>query len=324
MKVCLAVIFFLAACSRPVPLKAVRAAKADVEETVTTISSGTVHAKQQAVLGFAVTGRVAKIHVKAGDVVKEGQALAELENSDLKAIFKDAQSEHRRNQSLYGEKLISKVALDQSRKAVDVARANLDRAVIAAPFDGLVTEVNLEVGEAPSQAGRAPIRLIDQSARLLKGDIDEVDLAKVKEGQVARIRIPAVGTKPFSAKVSKVVPFVDTTKDQDRTSQIELEMQQTEERIPVGASAEVEIITDKRDKVLAVPSRIVLGTLEARYVFRVVDGRLVKTPVKVGVGNYDRTEILAGLSEGEVVAYPAEDRELSDGLKAKAEIATWP
>lgn len=314
----------MAGCSKPVKLKAVKAVKTDVEETVTTISSGTVHAKQQAVLGFASTGRVKKIYVNAGDVVKEGQPLAELESLDLKTIFKDAQSEHQRNQQLFDEKLVSRVALDESRKGLEVARSNLGRAVITAPFAGMVTEVNLEIGESVGQGGKPPVRLIDQLPRMLKGEIDEVDLAKVKEGQPARVRIPAVGPKPFQAKVSKVVPFIDTTKDQDRTSPIELQMEQTEERVPVGASAEVEIVTNHRAGVLAVPSRLILGSQENRYVFRYAGGTVQKVPVKIGVGNYDRSEILSGLAEGDVIVFPAEDRELTDGLKATVEMATWP
>jgi RND family efflux transporter MFP subunit len=314
----------LLSCTKAVPLKAVKAVKADVEETVTTISSGTVEAQQQAVLGFASTGRVAAIHVKAGDVVKAGQTLAELESGDLKSILKEAQAEYQRNQKLYAEKLVSKVALDESRKALEVARAGSTRATIIAPFDGMVTEVNLQLGESVGQGAKPPVRLVDEKPRLLKGEIDEVDLAKVKEGQIARVRIPAAGTKAFEAKVSKVVPFIDTTKEQDRTSQIELQMEATEQRIPVGASAEVEIITNRKGGVIAVPSRLILGSQENRYVFKLAGSSLAKTPVKIGIGNYDRSEILSGLAEGDVVVYPSEDKELSDGLKAKAEIQPWP
>ncbi len=314
----------LIGCTRAVPLKAVKVTKADVEETVTTINSGTVEARQQAVLGFGATGRVAAIHVKAGDVVKAGQVLAELENIDLKMIFKEAQGEYQRNQKLFQEKLVSRVALDESRKALEVARATQGRSVVTAPFDGMVTEVNLELGESVGQGTKAPLRLVDQLPRLLKGEIDEVDLAKVKEGQSARVRIPAVGTKSFQAKVSRVVPFIDTTKEQDRTSQIEMEMEATEERIPVGASAEVEIITSRRPGVLAVPSRLVLGSQEGRYVFKVGDGHLIRSAVKIGIGNYDRSEIVSGVAENEVVVYPGEDKELVDGLKVKAEIIPWP
>ncbi len=315
----------VAGCTGAVSLKAVKVAKSDVEETVTTINSGTVGAKQQAVLGFGTTGRIASIHVRAGDVLKAGHVLAELENNDLKTIFRDAQAEFQRAQKLFAEKLVSRVALDEVRKALEVARSNFSRSVITAPFDGMVTEVNLELGESVGGPGaKAPVRLVDQQPRLIKGEIDEVDLAKVKETQVARVRIPAVGDKVFQAKLSRVVPFIDTTKEQDRTSQIELEMEPTEERIPVGASAEVEIVTNRHSGVLAIPSRLVLGSLEGRYVFKLVGSRLSRTLVKIGVGNYDRSEVISGLGEGDVVVYPSEDKELKDGLKAKAEIVAWP
>ena len=81
--------FFLLACNTgpKKPLKAVHPARTRVESTITTISSGTVEAEQQAVLGFTTPGRVAQILVHVGDRVDRGQLLARLENTDLLAVY---------------------------------------------------------------------------------------------------------------------------------------------------------------------------------------------------------------------------------------------
>jgi HlyD family secretion protein len=326
-------LFFLGtlvtACHQRPKLKGVRAVATTVESTVTTISSGTVTAEQQAVLAFGVVGRVSKIRVHLGDTVTQGQVIAELENSDLQVVADDAVREAQRSKKLFGEGLVSQVALDEAKRASELARVNLDKTMIKAPFAGVITELNLELGESSSVGSavtKSPVRLVDLKPRIIKGDIDEVDLGKVHVGQKARVRIPAAGPSPFTALVRKVVPYVDTTKEQDRTSQIELTVDDAgrKEPVPVGASAEIEIVIDRKEGALAVPSRLVLGSGASRYLFRMDGDRLRKTEIKPGVGNYDRLEIVGGLKEGDVVVYPSDDAELVDGLKAKVETTPWP
>lgn len=327
IRLLLPLLLLLSACTKTPKLKAIHPAEASVETTVTTISSGTVEAENMATLGFGVSGRVARVSVKAGERVKAGQVLAELENADLRTIYREAQKENERAEKLLEEGLLSKVAFQDAIKAFEVARMNYDRSVIRAPFEGVVTEVNLRVGElsGPQSPGAAkPIRVIDEKPRLVKGDIDEVDLARVKAGQPARIRVPAARAEAFSAKVSRVVPFVDTTKEQDRTSQIELRMESAETEIPVGASAEIEIVTSAKEKTLAVPARVVLGSGKGRYVYLVRDGKLVKQTVETGIGNYDRVEILKGVGAQDTVVYPSEEADLGDGVRVQAELTPWP
>jgi HlyD family secretion protein len=320
-----------AACSRRPAVKTVDAARTRVESTVTTTSSGTVEAEQQAVLGFTAAGRVSRVFVRAGDRVRRGQRLAQLDNADLETIRDDAERELKRAQELFDSGLVSRVALDDARKAFEVARASFDRTVIGAPFDGVVTEVNLEAGglaqpAAATAAAPAPIRIVDLKPRLVRGDIDEVDLAKVRLGSPARIRVQAVRPEPFEAVVSRVVPFVSSVREQDRTSEVEFRVTPEKEPVllPVGASADIEIVIASKEDALAVPSRAVLGRSGNRSVLRVRDGRVARAPVKTGIGNYDRTEILSGLEEGDTVAFPPEDVDLEDGARIRAEPLKWP
>ncbi len=317
-------LFSSVSCTRRPTLKAVNVSEASTEATVTTISSGTVEAEQQAVLGFSTTGRIAKVNVKAGDKVQKGDNLAELDNKDLVSIANEAKAEMNRSQQLYRSMLISKSALDTAKKNHEVAQANLDRAIIHAPFSGLVTEVNLEVGELFSQnAVKTPLRLVDLQERIIKGEIDEIDLGKVKIGQNARVKVPAVRPEAFKAIVNRVVPYVSTTREQDRSSQIELKITEAQDLIPVGASADVEIVVDTREKAPCLPARTILGIGKERYVYQIIDSRLKKVPVVLGVGNYEKTEITSGLKVGDLVAFPSDDVELKEGLKVKVDVQKW-
>lgn len=322
----------LEGCSKRPTLKAVKATRTLVETTITTISSGTVEADQQAVLGFSTTGRVARIPIRLGQKVRRGQVLAELENADLRIIYEDAERDASRSEQLFKEGLVSQAALDSARKNLEIARANLDKTLIKAPFDGVVSELGLEVGEL-SQLGsattaanaKAPIRLIDLKPRLVRGQIDEVDIGKVRVGTPARVKVNAFAPRPLEGQVIRVVPFVKSNRDQDRTSEIEVKVETGgQDLLPVGASADVEMVIESRPGVLAVPTRAILGTSGKRYVYRYDGTRAVRTEVTRGAGNYDRTEISTGISEGDVVLYPSDDVELVDGLKVQAQMQSWP
>jgi multidrug efflux pump subunit AcrA (membrane-fusion protein) len=107
-------------------------------------------------------------------------------------------------------------------------------------------------------------------------------------------------------------------REQDRTTEIELTVENEGILLPVGASADVEIVTDKREGVITVTSRALFGRGGERYAF-VLDGNLARRrPVAVGIFNYTTTEIMSGLSEGEIVLLPSDKLDLKDGLKVKS------
>lgn len=315
----------LSACSKAPDVKVATVSRTSVEATVSTTSSGTVTAEQQAVLGFSAQGRIASVAVKLGDRVQAGQILAQLENADLKAILRDSETDLRRVEKLFQAGLVSRKAMDDARKNFTVAQSNLDKAVIRAPFTGMVTEVHLEVGESSQlQSTTVPIRLIDLKPRLVKGEIDEIDLPKVKTGALARVKIMALSSRSIPATVTRVVPFISTTKEQDRTSQIELKLSDSPELPPVGASADIEVVIASKESSLAIPTRAVLGTGQHRYVFRLEDGRIQKRPVEIGIGNYEKTEVVSGLEAGQKVVVPSDDLALRDGMKVGTETVVWP
>lgn len=321
----------LISCGSKVEVSAIKVKNGTVESTVTTTSSGTVEAKDQAELAFGTPGRIAKIHVSLGDKVKKGEMIAELENADLKAVYNETLKEYSRTLELFKNGLVSVASLDGVNRAREVSRINLDKTVIKAPFDGMITALNLKVGEF-YQSGLAvnatgtkiiDVQIIDLKTRVIKGEIDEVDLQKIAIGQDARVKIPAMKNKIIKARLTKVVPFVSTVKDQDRTSQIELEIIENQELIPVGASADVEIIVETKLNAQILPSSVLTGVGKNRSVFVVDGSKLKKKKVVIGVGNYEKVEILEGLTPSDLVAEPLEGVELKEDMKVKPIEKDW-
>jgi len=321
-------VLILSSCSKPTPIVVARAAKAPIEATISAVNAGTVTAERAAELSFGTVGIVAHVHVTIGDQVKEGQILAELENGDLKTALANAERDVARAKNLFSRKVLAPTELEAAVKALDIAQAAFEKSIIRAPFSGLITEENLEIGQlsqVTTPTAQALLRLVDLERRYIVADIDEVDLPHLKLGMTARVTILAKRREPFIGSVRKIVPFVSTKKEQDRTTLIELEVSDDGERLPVGASAEVEIVADTRSDPIAVPTRVILGRGGERFLFSIAEGKLKRIPVKLGLQSYNRSEVLEGITEGTIVVFPPVDTELKDGLSVtiQAEDTKW-
>ena len=217
----------------------------------------------------------------------------------------------------------SQIIQNQSR--IEAARAGLDRMVLRAPFDGIVAEISGELGEfaTPSPPGiptPPAIDLIDDRCLFVSAPIDEVDAANIKAGQVSRITLDAIKGKSFAGKVKRVAPYVLEVEKQARTVEVEVEFVEppTAENLLVGYSADVEIIHTSHQNVLRIPTQ---ALLEGKKVLLYgADGVLEERTVGTGLANWDRTEITAGLNEGEQIVMSLDQAGVKAGAHVQPEI----
>ncbi len=318
----------LTGCEKAPLIRAVHPALTRVESTVSNVNAGTVKPEQAADLAFGGVGRVERLNVMLGSVVKKDEVLAEIENSDIASMLNLAASETKRLSSLLQSGGSAKTQIDKAQSLQEKMRGMYEKTFIRAPFDGLIVELNLEVGQLSQITTINPkplMAIVDLKPRYVRAEIDEVDLSRVRLGQNARVKILAVRRESFQAKVRKIIPYVSTIREQDRTAQLELTVDSEGILLPAGASADVEIIVAERENVLSLPARTVMGRGTERFVYCFISGKARKTPVVPGLSNYDRAEILSGLSAADLVLLPSSDGiELSDGLEVKTEVQPWP
>ncbi len=312
----LLVIFILPACSKPVEVKEVTVQKRDVESLVTSVNAGTIKAERSAELAFGAVGRVEAINVALGQKVKEGEVLAYIENADLLSGLSRMEKELKRRMALTTGQ-VSQSEIDASKQGVDNAQMQLERTKIKAPYDGIVAELNLEIGQLSqitTVIPKAPIRIVDLLPRYVRAQIDEADLPKVQLEMDARIKVLASRKEPYKGKVRKIIPYVSNVREQDRTCEIEVTIE-TDQILPAGASADVEIILDTRPNVLALPTRAIFGRGTEKFVYVKDDSLAKKRPVTTGLSNFDFVEILSGVADGETVLVPTDRSELLEGAK---------
>jgi HlyD family secretion protein len=216
----------------------------------------------------------------------------------------------------------ARAGAERAESAVTLARAQLRQTVLLAPFDGVVADTFIEVGEWTSPSPPAlPIPpvldLIDTRSIYVSAPMDEVDSARIREGQPARISVDSHRGQHFPGRVVETAPYVADRLEQNRTVEIELELDDGEfaRTLLPGTSADAEVILSARDGVLRVPTS---ALLEGGKVLVLEAGILVERPLTLGIRNWDFTEVKSGLSEGASVVVSLDRAEVKAGARAAA------
>ena len=153
----------------------------------------------------------------------------------------------------------------EARRGVSAARvaaaaAMVERTILVAPFDGIVAEVNGEVGEyvTPSPPGIATLPVVDLISMVdlyVAAPIDEIDAAQIRTGMAVRIGLDAFPRRSFPGRVRSISPYVLEVAKQARTVEIEADFTTppADATLLAGYSADVEIVLDSRAEGVRVP-----------------------------------------------------------------------
>lgn len=217
----------------------------------------------------------------------------------------------------------SRADLAQSQARLKATKVDQDRTVLIAPFDGIVADIVGELGEytTPSPPGIATppaIDLIDNTCLYIEAPMDEVDTPKIHVGQAARVTLDALPNKILKGHVKRVAPYVVAVEKQARTVDVEVSLDNVEDtkQLLVGYSADVEIVLDQHEHVLRIPTSTLLEGNQV-LIYQPSTKTLEKRQVTTGITNWEYTEILDGLKQGDQIVSSLE----RDGVKAGAIVA---
>jgi HlyD family secretion protein len=256
-----------------------------------------------------------------------------------RAAYALAQIEHERAESLRAQDVISQGEMDRIRTRFEEARAALagaeatasraDASVrlaeddlahmqVTAPYDGVIAQRLVEVGESVVP-GQPVIEVVSPESLYVSARIDEVDIGRLRIGLPARVTLDPYRGLTWSGQVSRVFPVVDDRLEQNRTLTVEVDIVPAPDRpqpLP-GTSADIVIVLDERKDVLRVPT---FAVIEGRRVLVVENGRAVAREVTTGLRNWEWTEITAGLEAGEPVITNLDKQ----GVRAGAAVEATP
>ncbi|MBM4048349.1 MAG: efflux RND transporter periplasmic adaptor subunit [Planctomycetes bacterium] len=207
-------------------------------------------------------------------------------------------------------------SIQQRKAALEVARINLDKARIKAPFAGIVSRKLIEKGES-LVTGWPVFEVVDDSEIHIRAPIDEVDSGKLQLGQRARITSDAFPGKSFWGRLIEISPVVSTQKEQNRTVDVKVAMEGERPVFRVGMSADAEIITNTKPDALFVPSYAIMERDRRKLVYVLASPRVEERRIETGLTNWDRTEIVSGLAEGDHVVVSLDVKGLKNGAVVK-------
>lgn len=207
---------------------------------------------------------------------------------------------------------------------IESAKADTSRTVLRAPFDGIVAEVNGEVGEylTPSPPGiptLPAIDLIDDSCLYVSAPIDEIDAARLKVGMSGRITLDAYRGQQFKGHVRRIAPYVLALEKQARTVETEVEFDDAGDsrQLLVGYSADIEVVIETRENVTRIPTPALMPGNRALVLAGA--GVLEERRLQIGLSNWEFTEVKAGIAAGERVVTSLDREGVKAGAHAVAE-----
>ncbi len=209
-------------------------------------------------------------------------------------------------------------SVDVAKAQRQVAEAALQRTSLNAPFDGIIAEVHAELGEvlAPLSTESAmggSIDIIEKGCLYISAPIDEIDAPTVQAGMQAKITLDAFPGETFNGTVHRIAPYVLDVEKQARTVEVEVEFSdpKIEQQMLPGYSTDVEVVLKRRTDTLWIPNA---ALLRDDKVWLYVEGKLEKRSLKIGLSNWQTSEVISGLSEGEQIILPSGNIELSEKM----------
>lgn len=315
--------------------------------------------------------------VKAGEVlaevepdVNQAQTLSDVQGSvsQARVSFKNADRDFAQQSALFKEGLISDQVFRSARTTRDLAEetfksaqtryqivedrgipisgnASTQKARVTSPMNGVVIKKGAELGDTITSgvssfnAGTVVFTVADLGSLIVKVNLNEVDIAKVKVGQPVRITLDAYPQRAFTGKVRFVAPAADLV-EKIKVFKVEVALDELTDSFKTGMSANVEILGEKRDRAVSVPLEALQrrdgqtvvyrlkGNLSPKDIAQAKDGLTGRgkfiwladhwkeyfdvVPVKAGIATLERVEILSGLKANDQVS-------LEDPSKKKVE-----
>jgi RND family efflux transporter MFP subunit len=289
----------------PVAVQKVEAKKhVAVEEVV-----GTVRAKFRATISPKVSGRIEKLLVAPGEMVKSNQWLVQIDARDIQArldqavaIRKQADNDLQRVTELFRQGTVARAEFDRAEMQAHVAEASVKEmetmlgfAKVTAPFDGVITRKIEDVGDLAAP-GQGLLEMEDPTALRLEADVPEALIGHIKLGAKMSVRVSTL-SNAVEGIVSEMEPVADPN---SRTFRVKLDL-------PIMAGLRSGLfgrvaVPVGETSTLRVPLKAVVVRGQMEMVFVVANNQAHLRLVKTGKQFGDEVELVSGVDAGEVVA----------------------
>ena len=303
-----------------VTVEAVKVATISLPQTITAV--GSLRSDESVTLRPEVAGRISAIGFQEGQRVAKGAVLVQLDPAVPQAEVQQAnanltlaKTKYNRAVDLAKSNFISGQAKDEadnnlriSEAALQLAEAKLAKMTIRAPFAGIIGLRSVSMGDYVKE-GADLVNL--ESIDPLKVDfrVPEVYMRQVQVGQALQVQLDALPGKTFEGKVLAVNPLIDAA---GRAVVIRAVVRNPDTSLRPGMFTRVRLITRNAQDAMVLPEQALVPQGDQQFVFRIVDGKAVRTKVEVGQRRDAKVEVLNGVNKDDIVV-TAGQLKLRDG-----------
>lgn len=295
--------------SRPTKVTVAPVIKRELPHIVTAV--GTARANQEVTVTSKVAAKIRSINFEEGQTVKRGAVLVRLDSTELQAELAEAVAEkensrklYERAQQLYKTRNIPKARMDLLLSELQAAdakilahKARLSDYTIRAPFSGTLGFHEVSVG-ALVRPGDSITTLDDTSLIKLDFDLPEKLLSRIEPGQKFNARGVAYEGQLFEGIVSTIGTRIDTV---TRSVRIRGLISNPHGKLKSGMFLSVELLSGIDPEALLIPEEAVLAGAAGHAVFRIEDGKAIRTTVTLGRRIKGQVQILKGVKAGDRV-----------------------
>lgn len=276
--------------------------------------SGIIIPYRNTPLSFQLPGRVESIYVDEGDVVRQGQILAELDKTTVEssrqmalATQQQAQDAYERLKKVYDKGSLPEIQwqeiknkLQQANSALKIAEQNLKNTKITAPKNGVIGSRSVEAGSIVVP-GISVFDLLNINNVYVRISVPENEIRKIQKEQSAKVSIPAVSAEAFNAKVEKIGVTANLI---SKTYEVKLAIDNRDLQIKPGMACNINISVGNGGNAISLPYRAVIqDSHNQNYVYKIeqISKKAKRQHVEVAEFFNNEVKIAEGVSIGDLV-----------------------
>ncbi len=265
--------------------------------------SGKIKAEKTVNIAPSMSGRIDKLIVDVGSVVKKGDLLVKLDDTQLKQAktqYDNMAKNYKRMQELQKTGAIDGATFDEVETGYKVAKSSyefmLENTEIKAPISGVITVIFKKEGENyDAMMDPMLLRMMNLDEVKAKIQVSDADINKIKKGQKVLLKVSRNSEEEFTGKVLFVSPEADMMSG---TFNVEIAVKNRDNILKHNQFARIKVLTKTSENTIIVPQQAIL---EANHVFIIENNKAVKKYVTLGLENEYEIEITEGLQDGETV-----------------------
>ncbi len=282
---------------------------------------GNVDSRTNVNVSAEMMGLLTAVNIQEGQYVSKGQVLATIDSENLKksiveletqlsfatTIFEKRDRLWKKNIGTEIDYLQAKNNKEALENQLSTLNTQLDKSEIKAPFNGTIEQVPVKKGQV-IQPGSPVAFLVSNSDMYISAEVSESYIAKFKRGDKVQVSIPSLGER-FDSQIISVGRVINPA---SRTFTIEVKLPKNDAFLKTNLVTRILLTDYAADNAIVIPSRIIQEDLEGNFVYLVNGKKVSKAHVKLGYSYENHTEVIAGLSGGEVVVDKG-NRSVADG-----------